>query len=403
MKPAMISSSAALAQVLDTVPSVVIDHVPLEQVVGRTLATKVRADRDFPPFDRVTMDGIAIAAAAHLPAHHIYAVAGVAAAGQPRAALSDHTKCIEVMTGAPLPQGCDTVVRYEDLTKHGEAFRLDVLVEQGKNVHRQGTDHPAGKVLLSEGHIIKAIDINVLATVGLSVVPVRSLPSVAVISSGDELVGITESPLPHQIRTSNSHMLHARLRQLDISASLHHVADDKEQMIAATTQIASSHDVLLISGGVSKGKFDFMPSVLEEVGFIAHFHRVAQRPGKPFWFGTKGEQVVFAFPGNPVSTLACFHKYFVPWLQRRQGRGSTMLRVSLAEDVVFKPDLTYFAQASISQSADGVMQANVAHGRGSGDMVSPTSQDGFVELPAGQEIFRKGEVFNFMPFQPLYR
>ncbi len=162
--------------------------------------------------------------------------------------------------------------------------------------------------------------------------------------------------------------------------------------------ILDTYDVLLMSGGVSKGKFDFIPEVLERLGFEKLFHKVAQRPGKPFWFGQKGEKKVFAFPGNPVSTLACFHKYFVPWLYKVSGLNYQPMKVVLAREVTFKPDLDYFAQASLSQSDEGRNLATVRHGNGSGDMVSPTKMDGFVELPRGKEVYEAGGVYEFMRF-----
>jgi len=162
--------------------------------------------------------------------------------------------------------------------------------------------------------------------------------------------------------------------------------------------LLESYDVILMSGGVSKGKFDFIPEVLDRLGFNKLFHRVAQRPGKPFWFGELGDKKVFAFPGNPVSTLACFHKYFMPWLYKVRGLEYTPQKVVLANEVSFKPDLDYFAQASIEQADDGRFFATVQHGNGSGDMVSPTKMDGFIELTRGKEVYEVGGVYDFMWF-----
>jgi len=398
----MIEVSEAIARVLSTVGTQQEELIPLHEAVGRTLAADVVADRDLPPFDRVTMDGIAIMAAHYRGSGQQYKVTGIAPAGEPQKVLTDEQQCLEVMTGAPLPVGCDTVVRYEDLTSTDIGYTINIQLQAGKNVHRQGSDHKQGDVLLPKGQELKAADINVLATVGQVDVPVLQRPTVAVISSGDELVPIQDIPKPHQIRASNSHMLAARLRQLGIEGHSYHLPDVKDSMTTLLADISDRYQVLLISGGVSKGKFDFMPEVLSQLGYETLFHRVAQRPGKPFWFGRKGSSVVFAFPGNPVSTLACFHRYFMPWYQRTMGQPSTTLRAVLAEDVSFKPPLTYFAQAKLAQQTDGTMMATVSHGKGSGDMVSPTTQDGFLELPADREQFRKGEVFNFIPFHPLY-
>ena len=398
----MISVEEAFEKVLSTAHEAGREEVKLEDSIGRVLAEDIYADRPFPPFDRVTMDGIAILFNSDYR-DKVFEIEAIGPAGSPQLTLMDEDKCIEIMTGASLPKNCDTVVRYEDLEKEGGGYRITKDVVKGQNVHTKGSDHDENTVLLRVGTEVKAIDINVLATVGKSKVLVKKVPRVAVISSGDELVEIEEKPKDYQIRKSNVHMITARLRQLGVETAIFHFKDNADSIFDELSEILNDFDVLVMSGGVSKGKFDFIPEVLEKLGFEKLFHRVAQRPGKPFWFGKKDKKSVFAFPGNPVSTLACFHRYFVPWLKKCLEQPSNSMKIVLAEDVTFKPNLTYFAQASVVQGEDGIFYARVSHGNGSGDIVNPSLMSGFLELPAGKEVYKAGEMHDFMPFYPIFK
>lgn len=399
----MISVEEAMKLVLESAKHPGFEIVKLEDAVGRVLGEDVYADRPMPPFDRVTMDGIAILYSAYQDKNTVFDVESIGPAGAPQLTLMDSKKCIEIMTGASLPKNTDTIIRYEDLEKSNGGFRITAPIRKGQNIHQKGSDHAERSILLRNGTELKAIDINVLATVGKSDVSVVKIPKVAVISSGDELVDVDQFPASYQIRKSNVHMLSARLKQLGLESKNFHFKDNADGIFNDMQNILKTYDVLLMSGGVSKGKFDFIPEVLDRLGFTKLFHKVAQRPGKPFWFGTHKRKTVFAFPGNPVSTLACFQKYFIPWLENSTGKTNDPLRVVLAEDVIFKPNLTYFAQASLRQKEDGRYYATVSHGNGSGDIVNPSKMDGFIELAAGKELHEAGELHDFMPFYPIFK
>ncbi len=400
----MISAKEALRIVLENTISPTIVDVDLADAVGYVLAEDIYADRPFPPFDRVCMDGIAINYSTYEQGQRLFPVESIGAAGDPQRTLSDKAQCIEIMTGAPLPIGADTIIRYEDITETDSGFTINERIKPKSNIHFIGMDQIQGDLLLSSGTTIKAIDINILATVGNSTVSVYQRPRVAVISSGEELVPVSTQPLPHQIRRSNVHMMVSRLQELGIKADQYHFRDSTSDISTQLKALITDYDVMMISGGVSKGKFDFIPAVLEELKFKKLFHRVAQRPGKPFWFGRRDDKVVFAFPGNPVSGLACFHKYFIEWYRKTMYQSdSHMMYVALGEDVHFRPNLTYFAQARLVYGIDAKVSANVCHGNGSGDMVSPSSADGFVELPVGKDIYRAGETYRFIPFHPIFK
>lgn len=397
----MISVKEAMQIVAESALVMDKESVPLSECIGRVLADPVLADRPVPPFDRVTMDGIAIDYSAFATGRRSFEIEHMAAAGSAQYQLIDSQKCVEVMTGAILPLGTDTVIRHEDLSQKAESFKINIDVVQGKNVHQKASDHPAGKTLMQVGQRINAMHINVLASVGMTHVQVAKMPRVAIISTGDELVPVDQMPDAHQIRRSNVHMLAARLKELLVPHQIYHLQDQLEEITVKLAELSDQYDVLILSGGVSKGKFDFVPDALDSLGFSKGFHRVAQRPGKPFWFGERGGVKVFALPGNPVSTLACFHKYFVPWLQLTLGQSVEPMFAMLDNDIEFRPALDYFAQASIVSRSEGLTKVIVRHGNGSGDIVSPITMDGFLELPADRSEFNKGESFPYYPIYPI--
>jgi len=375
------------------------EKVKIMHAVGRILAESIKADRDFPPFDRVTMDGIALLSKKFQDGIRSFEIKGILAAGKPRIALADPSGCIEVMTGAVLPEGTDTVVRYEDIEiSNGRASIKIEQISRGDNVHFQGTDAGKDRALLTPGVRISPAEVALIASVGKSTVEVFAFPKTAIISTGDELVSIDQVPLPHQIRQSNAYAVQAALLELGCEADLFHVTDQKESLEKNLSAIFQHHELIILSGGVSKGKFDYVPQVLESVGVKKLFHQVTQKPGKPFWFGVSDHQTVFALPGNPVSTYLCFYRFVKPWLMKSFGADEPFLSAILAHDFSFKPSLTYFLQVKI-QEENGQRMAYPDPGGGSGDFANLKDVDGFLELPAEKTDFKKGEVFSFIPFR----
>ncbi len=371
------------------------ETTPLDMATGRILREPVTADRDFPPFDRVTMDGIAFRYEAFAAGQRTFRIEGTQFAGQPQQTLQHPDACWEVMTGAMLPVGADTVIRYEDIkTAGGQAtIQVDNLTA-GQNIHRQGVDRRSGDGLIQVGQLMQPAHIAVAATVGKATVETTRLPRVALISTGDELVGVGETPLPHQIRQSNTWMIRAVLAGMGIQASLHHIHDDRQTLTDELGKLLAENDLLILSGGVSAGKADFVPDVLTALGVQRHFHQVAQRPGKPLWFGSTAgdQQVVFALPGNPVSTTMCVYRYIVPHLRASVGLpAAPALTAALARDFTFKPPLTFFLPVSLAVAADGKLTAEPLPGSGSGDFANLMDAGAFLELPADRSDFAQGE------------
>jgi molybdopterin molybdotransferase len=414
----MISVQEALRTILNNAQDFGEEEVPFLESVGRVLKEDIVADRDFPPFNRVAMDGIAINHRFFEQGIRNFQVEGIQPAGSPQEKLENAANCYEVMTGAVLPENTDTVIRYEDVSLNDGMATINVeALELGKNIHTKGKDRSQGDILIPKNSTISAAEIGVIATVGKASVKVAKVPKVIIVSTGDELVEVNETPEAHQIRRSNAFTLVSLLERLYIKAETSHITDDKELLKEKIANYLSTYDVLLFSGAVSKGKFDFLPEVLEELGVKKLFHRVAQRPGKPFWFGhtapssisnqggerrvkegKKNHSVVFAFPGNPISTYVNCLVYFYPWFAKSSGFELKEETVILGEDVSFKPELTYFLQVRIDIKY-GHLVALPVRGNGSGDLASLTEADGFIQLPKESTEFKKGETFPLLRYR----
>ena len=401
----MISVAPALQAVLNTTQDFGVEQIPFLKSVGRVSKEAIYADRDFPPFHRVSMDGISIDYTAFKDGQRSFRIAGTQAAGSTKLALQDSKNCMEVMTGSVLPDNTNTVIRYEDITiKNGIAMVHVDSLQKGQNIHEKGKDRKVGDLLIAKNTKIAAAEIGVLATVGKSFVNVAKQPKIMIVSTGDELVDVGKIPQEHQIRRSNVFTLVSLLEKFNIASETTHLTDDKPILKSKIKTYLKDYDVLLFSGAVSKGKFDFLPEVFDELGVEKLFHKVAQRPGKPFWFGsTKNTDlvakqpnnkntIVFGFPGNPISTFVNCLAYFYPWYYKSVGLDYEQETAILSSTVSFKPNLTYFLQVKLS-SRFGHLVATPVLGNGSGDLASMIHADAFIQLPQGQTVFEKGAVF----------
>ncbi len=379
------------------------EQVLFEQSPGRVLAEDLKADRDLPPCNRVTMDGIAIKCAAFESGIKTFAIKGVVAAGDEPIEIDAFNECVEIMTGAALPDSTDTIVRYEDVEiKDGIATVITNDIRKGQNLHYKGKDKKEGETVATANENINPAHISMAASVGKSTLLVKKMPRVVIISTGDELVDVDATPTPYQVRRSNSYAVKAVLQQHGVLADTLHIPDEPTITCTQIESCLAKYDVILLSGGISMGKFDYVPQVLEELSIQKLFHKVQQRPGKPFWFGKhKNGVLVFAFPGNPVSTFMCLHRYFLPWLQRSLGVTSRPAFAELNEDISFTPALQYFAQVKLKICKHGHLHATPMEGHGSGDFANLLDTDAFMELPLEQSIFKKGEVYRIWPFKNI--
>ncbi|CAM1358139.1 Molybdopterin molybdenumtransferase MoeA [Tenacibaculum litoreum] len=396
----MITVEEAKHIILENTQDFGIEEIPFLQAVGRVLKEDIVADRDFPPFNRVAMDGIAINHRFFEHGIRDFKIEGIQAAGSPQQTLDNAANCYEVMTGAVLPNNTDTVIRYEDVDINTLVATITIdEIKEGQNIHIQGSDKSEGTILIKKNTIISAAEIGVLATVGKATVKVAKQPKVMIVSTGDELVDVNENPLDHQIRRSNVYTLVSLLNDLKIQAETTHIADEKSVLKEKIESYLKEYDTLLFSGAVSKGKFDFLPEVLDELGVKKLFHRVSQRPGKPFWAGFTNNCNVFAFPGNPVSTFVNCLVYFYPWYYKSVAVSSEEKTAILVKDITFKPNLSCFLQVKLT-SENGQVYATPIQGNGSGDLASLVEADGFIEFPKTEEVaFKKGSVFPIIKFR----
>ncbi len=368
---------------------------PLHLAQGAVLRQAVVAERDQPPFDRVTMDGIAIARAGWERGVRRYRSVGVQGAGAPALEVNADDECVEIMTGAMLPTGAGCVIPIERVRLEAgrAAIEEDYRLDPGGHVHPRGSDYRAGETLLKPGTLIRAPEMAVLASAGQPEVEVARRPAVAVISVGDELVAPGLDLAPYQIRLSNDRAIEAALNQRGLATVTRLTLPDEVEILKR--EIARAHeanDLLILSGGVSMGKYDYVPEILSALGIELVLHKVAQRPGKPMWFGiSAAAKPVFALPGNPVSTLVCLVRHVIPAIYGSMGAKMPELpMVALTQQVEFAPPLTWFLPVKVSWSGAGIGLAKPRPTNTSGDFASLTGSDGFVELEAEHEVFPAG-------------
>jgi molybdopterin molybdotransferase len=399
---AVLTPAGAEALIFEAIPLFHREDCAIAEAHGRILRTELRADRDLPPFDRVMMDGFAVRSAVFAKGLRKFHVIATQAAGmRPFSLGAGEDACVEVMTGAVLPEGADCVIPYEEAARDGEWMTTDGPAEPSRNVHRRGSDHKAKDVIVRPGVRLSGREIAVAASCGYPALTVTHSPKVAVVSTGDELVDVDGQVAAHQIRRSNDHALRAALIAAGYpKADRFHMRDVRHEIEHMLWHILAEYDVLLITGGVSKGKFDFLPTELGRQGVKKIFQGVAQRPGKPFWFGLSGRQTpVFALPGNPVSAYTCLHRYVLPALDHAGGLVPRPLtHVALAEPVVFKPSLACLLPVSLSSGPRAELLATPVPVNSSGDFAGLIGTDGFIELPAAESEFPAGYIAPYRPW-----
>lgn len=394
----MLTTDEARESILSSMPAFATEMRPLDQANGQVLRQTVRAERDQPPFDRVMMDGIALRFADFASGTRQFPVQALQAAGD-EALVLQSGQCIEIMTGACLPQNADCIIPVERISaEDGVAVvEEDYAAESGRFIHARASDHAIGAHLLTPGKRVSPLDIAVIASCGLTEIETSRRPVIRVISTGNELVPAGKPIEPHQIRLSNGPAIQAMLRARGYADCDHdHLIDDLEVLRDRIADHLDTADILILSGGVSMGKADYVPEVLATLGVKMVFHKVSQRPGKPMWFGLGSNgQVVFALPGNPVSALVCCRQYVLPALEAASALTATPPEfASLATDVRFEPDLTCFQPVRVLSNAAGQILAMPVKTNTSGDFTALSATDGYVELaketsffPAGTSVF----------------
>jgi molybdenum cofactor synthesis domain-containing protein len=392
----MIPIAEAIEIVLSHAPRLGVESVQLKNTVGRFLAEDIIADTDLPPFDRAQMDGYAVRAAdvANTPAR--LRIAGESAAGAGWHHEMNSSEAVRIMTGAPVPQGADAVQQVE-LTRevNGDVEILE-SVSSGRSIVRQASEIKAGATVLRAGEQISAAMIATLASFGYAEVKVSRRPRVAVMATGSELVDVNQRPARDQIRDSNNYTIEAYASQSNaIVARLPLAGDDTEELKRAMREAAETCDVLITSGGVSMGVYDFTKAALKELGAEIFFERVALRPGKPTVFARLGNALVFGLPGNPVSVAVTFNLLARTALRAMQGATQTTLTEEpavLALDVKGSADRESYLPAVLRTDEKGVLLAEPLKWGGSSDFVSFARATALINLPAGKKTLPAGSI-----------
>lgn len=381
----MIDFAEAVETMLSQTFRLPAERLPLDDAVGLVLAEDVASDVDMPPFDKSAMDGFAVIAADLAEAPRALRVTQEVAAGAvpTRAVVSG--ECARIMTGAPVPEGADTVVMVEE-TEPGpgeDQVTFREPVRKGRNICWQAEDVKAGDVVLRTGHAIRAPEVAVLAACGCAEVPVVRKPSVAVLSTGTEVVPIDRVPEAGQIRDGNSHYVAARLARLGIAVTPLGVAPDEPAALRDALAQGVEHDVLAVSGGVSMGSYDLVPGLLRELGTELFFEKVAMKPGKPTVFGRRGQSVVFGLPGNPVSVLVATELFLVPALKTMMGFADVhpvRRQATLAEGVKHRPGRVAHVPGRLEEGEGGWTVQPLAY-HGSAHIHSLSQANALIVIP----------------------
>jgi molybdopterin molybdotransferase len=369
-----------------------IETVPLDEALGRVLAYDLQADRDYPPLPRSARDGFAVRAA-DLPGN--LTIIGEIAAGShlDRALLPG--EAVEIMTGAPLPPGADAVVMVEHTQASGGTVTAPAI-ESGANFTERGSEARAGEVLLPAGSRIGYTEIGLLATVGSASVAVNRRPRVAILATGDELVGVAEHPAPFQIRNSNAHALAAQVRRAGGLPEILPIARDQVENTAPLIERGLRSDLLLLSGGVSAGKYDIVETVLAGMGAEFYFDRVKIQPGQPLVFGRARGTWFFGLPGNPASTMLTFELFARAALGRIAGEVDVSLPLTearLTERFRQRPGLTRFLPARLSPESPEVTPVRWS---GSGDVAALCRANAYLVTDPDREQWEAGELIRVL-------
>ncbi|MGJ8655305.1 MAG: molybdopterin molybdotransferase MoeA [Akkermansiaceae bacterium] len=392
MQP-LISTAEATALIAKSQVLLDSEKIPLSDALGRVLASDILADRDAPPFDRVMMDGIAINTYNHALGSWRYKIIGTQAAGAQKMTLPKGEFAIEVMTGAPLPTDANAVIPVEkyDITEDYALPHDGIEVDDNHHIHQQGTDGKTGDILLKKGTTLTPNELAIAASAGATQLQVTRLPRIHLITTGDEVIPPHETPTDYQIRRSHPTAITSLIHSQHLgTVTDQHLPDDPD-LIEAKLKAALTDptiDTLILTGGISMGKFDWVAPLLEKLLGKPTFHGVAQRPGKPFAFWTTEKSPlrtndseckplnIFALPGNPVSVMATMHRYVLPTLRKMLGKTEAQQNFPLATDFTWNFPLTGILPYKTNNG-----QLTIHPPRNSGDYISLQATHGFTEVP----------------------
>jgi molybdopterin molybdotransferase len=399
----MIGVDEALARLLEAAEVLPPVEVALDAAVGRVLAESVTADRDAPAADRSAMDGYAVRAVDGIAPGDVLTISGELRAGaDPAGFRVSPGAAVKIFTGALIPDGADAVVMVE-LAEEDRLAGTVIIRERpelGENIRRRGEDGRSGEIVCRAGSVLRAAEIAVLASVGRARVRAVGVPSVALISTGDEIVDVASVPRSYEVRNSNALMLQASLRAMGLRAVDLGIAPDDPARIAATVSQGLRSDVLILSGGVSVGAHDLVGSALEAAGCTTLFHNVAMRPGKPILAARHDRGLVLGLPGNPVSAFTGFHAFVAPALRKRMGHprpSPATVRATLRAPLRRRPGRLTYHLGELSWEEGRPMAAPVPSAS-SGDVLSLPRANAFIVTPGDPHALPAGASVDVLPW-----
>jgi molybdopterin molybdotransferase len=372
-------------------------NLSLWDAPGYVLAQNLIADRNYPPFNRATRDGYAVRASESIAGATLSCIGEIKAGDALNQPLQKGT-CIQIMTGAPVPPDADAVVMIEYTTRDKGLINFQQLATKGQNIVTAGSEGAKDQLLLQSGTRLGYAELGLAAQIGATQLRCAKKPRVAILSTGDEIIPIDASPGPFQIRNSNSVSLAAQVREAGGDPVILGNASDRIETLGDKIQQGLQEDVLVLSGGVSMGKYDLVEDVLKSLGATFYFDAVAIRPGKPAVFAMCNEKPVFGLPGNPVSTMVTFQLFVVPAIDLLSGapaRPLPFLKATLAEAMKEKPGMTHFLPACV-QFDSGEARVKPLPWQGSGDTVTMAKANCLLVVGPDIQTLAAGENVNVL-------
>jgi molybdopterin molybdotransferase len=393
----MISVEDALNQILEVIVPLGREKVSILDSIGRVINEDIYANRNIPPRDNSAMDGYAVrwedtrGASISKPAI-LKVIEDIPAGTIPRKSVGTGESS-RIMTGAPIPDGSNAVVRVEDTEKDGQRVKVFVKAKEGQDIRPAGEDVREGELVISQGNVIRPAEIGMLAALGRSFISVYQRPLIAVVATGDELVDIDENPTSWQIISSNSYSIAAQIIDCGAISLQIGIAKDKRGDLVSKFKAALRADIIVSSGGVSVGDYDLVKDVMKEVGNQMKFWQVAMRPGKPLAFGSMNGIPVFGLPGNPVSSMVSFEQFVRPSILKMMGHKNLfrrIVRATLKDDITKKKGTRHFIRARVNYE-NGKYFATTTGEQGSGILKSMVMANGLIILPEYAASVKKGE------------
>ncbi len=392
----MITPGEALELVIRTAAPLPPTDVALEDALGLVLAEEIVADRDYPPFARSMMDGFAVRLA---DAGRTISIIGEAPAGSVWSGEITGGSCIEILTGTPCPLGAEAVVAKENVQRLEDNVKLPDAIRAGQHIAPQGSDCRQGQRVLTVGQVVTSVAVGTLAAFGRSLVRVLPRLSLAIITTGEELVPVGQPLRPGQIRNSNGPMLAAMVREIGLAPPTQLTAADSLDATLQVLEHCANADIIVLSGGVSVGTYDFVPRALQQFGAETVFHGVSQKPGKPILFARRGQQLIFGLPGNPLSCHFGFHRYVSAAIRKMSGQAEypNVYRGDLAERTEVKGGRVNYLPARAAPAGDSVSgwRVELLAGASSADIFQSCGANCYVELPEVSRIYEAGEFVRF--------